>query len=82
MKTSLLKKQEDYADHVKKNFMPKTDESKQQELEELIKRVENQKKHNYHSRKYMEEGKRNLEKLHLLIAELRAKHRLKENISI
>ncbi len=30
----------------------------------------------------MEEGKRNLEKLHLLIAELRAKNKLKENIGI
>jgi hypothetical protein len=62
--------------------MPKTDESKQQELEELIKRIDNHKKHAYHSRKYIEEGKRNLEKLHLIIAELRAKNKIKQDISI
>lgn len=36
----------------------------------------------YHSRKYMEEGKRNLEKLHMLIGELRAKNKLKPAVQI
>jgi hypothetical protein len=29
----MIKKQVDYAEHVKRHFMPKTDERKQQELE-------------------------------------------------
>lgn len=82
LRTSLIKKQTDFSDHVKKNFLPRTDEKKQQELEDLVKRISHHKKNVYHSRKYMEEGKRNLEKLHLLIGELRAKNKLKENLGL
>lgn len=60
LRTSLIKKQTDFAEHVKKNFLPKTDEKKQQELEDLVRRISHHKKHTYHSRKYIEEGKRNL----------------------
>lgn len=67
---------------MKRNFLPRTDEKKQQELEELVSRISSQKGKTFHSRKHIEEGKRNLEKLHLLIGEMRAKNKLKETPSI
>ena len=62
-----MKKQNYFAEHVKKNYAPRIDEKKQQEIEELMRRMSNQKKNVKNSRQYIEEGKRNLEKLHLLI---------------
>ena len=67
MRISLVKKQTTFAEHVKKHFMPRVDEKKQQELEDLMKRVTTHSKSSKNSRKYIDEGKRNLEKLHLLI---------------
>ena len=67
----------DFADYVRKNFVPKIDQAKQEEIDNLIKRITTQ-KNNVHSRKYMEEGKKNLEKLHMLIGELRAKNKIKQ----
>ena len=79
LRTSLLMKQDTYASQIKERYAPKIDEKKQQELQELIKKMKHPRKKDIGSRRYVEEGKRNLEKLHLLMAELRAKNRLKPN---
>ena len=76
-KTSILQRQLDFADYVRNNFLPKVDEKKQEQIEGLIKKITTRRK-NVQSRKYMEEGKKNLEKLHILIGELRAKNKIRE----
>lgn len=60
LRTSLLLKKFDYAEHVKEHYAPRVDESKQEELQTLMKRITHQRKRGLHSRQYMEEGKRNL----------------------
>ena len=79
IRTALMKKQNYFAEHVKKNYAPRIDEKKQQEIEELMRRMNSQKKNVKNSRHYIEEGKRNLEKLHLLIGQLKAKNKIKDS---
>ena len=76
-----MKKQNYFAENVKLNFVPKIDEKKHEELEQLMKSLSTKPKNIKNSRQYMDEGKRNLEKLHLLIGELKAKNKIKEKIA-